>query len=548
MSIAKFKLTEPTLLFPVTSSYGVTVGPENMTSYPFVASSFSNSNASFRITVPNPSTVLSRQFLIKQPVTLTFACADQSPQSCLQDGRDSFRSYPLEKCTDTTILNINGLSITTQTKHMMRPFERYQGDEARAHAASITPNFPDMYADYTDSVGSHNSPFGNFQFQQYDGLQGRGAIPYTVVSNTGTGAVITADLYHYVKVSPLTYGGHTSYGLVNVETADLQMNYSNLQRMWSRDTSGGRTLTGLVVNLHQPTLFCQFMNAGEHTSIPRSVDYPYANMIVRSNTTGSGLGSGASTQVVSQSLQFNSVPEKLYIYVGRAESEINQNINTQVGFTDSACSIQSVDITFDNRAGILSTMNSVQLFDMCRRNGLSDSWTAFSGRTTILNSTAAGSPISVGTSGSFLELDFGKDIPLKSDTLVSSTGIYNFSISVQARNESAVPIANLELVILQVDTGILRISNGSANSFIGVVGPADAASITEVPVNNYDQPLSYGGSMFSKFGELTAKALKSPAFRECIKNVMNEALGSGVQGAGILGGGVLGGKKSLRLR
>jgi hypothetical protein len=291
------------------------------------------------------------------------------------------------------------------------------------------------------------------------------------------------------------------------------------------------------------------MNAGPYTRIPAThIDYPYSNMVVRSNTTGTGLASGASTQIISQSLQFNAVPERVFIWVGRSESEVNQNINNQVGFTDGCCSIQAVDITWDNSAGIMSNYTAPQLYDMCRRNGLQDSWTVFSGRSTILNSTAAASPISVGTFGSLLQIEFGKDIPLKSDTLVSSTGVYNFSIQVTARNESSVPISNVELVILQVDTGVLRIANGSASSFIGVVGPADAATITEIPVE-LDEPLNYGGSVYSRLSELTARALKSPAFKDCIKNITNEALGSGVQGAGVLGGGVLGGgKRSLRLR
>jgi hypothetical protein len=545
--ITKLKITDPELNFPPASAYGVQVGPTSQTHYQFVASSYSNSNANWRVTVPNPSTVMSRAVLVKQPVTLNFTQTGQyAGNATLIDGQDAFRAFPLEKCIDSTILNINGLSMTVQSKYLIRALERYMPQDALKHASSIGPSMADNFQDYSDAVGGiTNSPFGNVQKQGYDHLSGRATNPFTINSNVvdGTTASISADLYFWLKITPLTYGDHTSYGLANVETLDVQLQYSNLERMWSRDVSlnANRVLTGLGVTLGQPSLYCVFSNAGEYTPIPRSVTYPYTNMILRSNTTGQSAVAGASFAVTSNSLQFNTVPQSLYIWVGRSDSEINTSVSTKTEFSDAHCSIESIDITFDNRAGILSTANKVQLYDICRRNGLNDNYTGFGGFSTIFG----GSANPIGTSGSLLCLEFGKNIPLKSDTLVSSTGVFNFSIQVNGVNRSKTTINNLELSILEIQTGALTIANGSASSFIGVVGPSDSSSLKELPVPNLEQPLSYGGNMLSKFGELSSRAMKDPAFRKyACASESSESSGSGVIGGAVPGGN----RRSLRFR
>jgi hypothetical protein len=178
------------------------------------------------------------------------------------------------------------------------------------------------------------------------------------------------------------------------------------------------------------------------------------------------------------------------------------------------------------------------LYDLCRRNGLNQSYTGFSGQSNIFG----GGSNPVGTGGSVLCLEFGKDIPLKSDTLVSSTGVFNFSIRVNGRNVSKDAITSLELFILEVQTGALTVANGSASSFIGVVGPGDASSLKELPVPNLEQPLSYGGNVLSKFGELASKAMKDPAFMKCAEAVKEKVTGAGVVG------GYEGGRRSLRYR
>jgi hypothetical protein len=336
--ITKLKVTVPEMAFPPAAAYAVQVGPTSQTHYEFVASSYSNSNANFRITVPNPSTVMSRQVLFKQPVTLAFTQTGvYAGNPTLIDGQDAFRSFPLEKCTDSTIVNINGLSMTVQSKYLVRALERYMPDDALKGASSIGPCMPDDFQDYADATGALQGPFGNVQKQDYSHLSGRATQPFTVTAGNavgGTTATITADLYHYIKITPLTYGGHESYGLANVETMDIQMQFSNLERMWSRDdtTDANRPLTGLAVTLGQPSLFCVFSNAGEYTPIPRSVTYPYTNMILRSNVTGAGVAADTAFTATSNSLQFNTVPHALYIWCGRPDQDVNASVATKTRF------------------------------------------------------------------------------------------------------------------------------------------------------------------------------------------------------------------------
>jgi hypothetical protein len=471
---------------------------------------------------------MSRHLLYSQPVQIDFA--DGSAGAVLVDGKDAFRAWPLESCTENTIMNINGLSVSVQSKYLIRPLQRYLPDEYLRGASSISHCMPDNYADYDDAVGGvTNSPFGNFQTGARDHLTGRGALPYTITGNTAGTATVNATLQTYLKITPLTYGNHSSYGLAGLETADITMSFSNLERMWSRaENTGNRALSSMTVTLGQPTLSAVFSNAGGYTPIPKSVTYPYTNAVVRSNTTGRSLASGATSDFTSNSLQFNTVPSSIYVYLSRAQSEIMATLDSKVSSSDTQCAINSINVTFDNVTGILASATQVQLYDICRRNGLTDSYTGFSGRTHVLG--GASNP--VGTAGSMLRLDFGTDIPLKEDVLVSSTGVFNFSITVNATNYSGSQIDNVELNILEIQSGAMVVASGSASSFIGVVGQGDASSLKELPVDNLEQPLSYGGDVLSKFGELAAQEMK------------RKFCGGAVMAAGVVGGQ----HKSLRLR
>ncbi len=106
--IQKFKATVPEMLFGDTA-YAVETGVESAQQYAFPASSHSNAVSQFQINVPNTSAVMDRRVLLEMPVQLTFACADVSPDTCLIDGRDAWRAYPLDAIMDNVKVTINGL-------------------------------------------------------------------------------------------------------------------------------------------------------------------------------------------------------------------------------------------------------------------------------------------------------------------------------------------------------------------------------------------------------------------------------------------------------
>jgi hypothetical protein len=521
--IQKFKATVPEMLFGDTA-YAVETGVESAQQYAFPASSHSNAVSQFQINVPNTSAVMDRRVLLEMPVQLTFACADVSPDTCLIDGRDAWRAYPLDAIMDNVKVTINGLGISTQPRWNRIPLSMYAGDDARRLLSSISPSQVDSYADYEDAVGATNSPFGNIQGQEYSSAVGRAGYDWTIVSNTGTGAVVTAVLRTWIKLAPFLFGNNDeAKGLVNVNDMLLTCSYVNLARMWSRDNEG-RPLTSLTVTLEKPTLYTTFYNAGLNTMIPSSVDYAYANIVINDTAIGS-VGPYAQSTRTTTAFRFDIVPSYIYLWVGRAFSDIDADVNKSVGTTDSVFSIQKVSILFDNRSSLLGEATPAQLYQFSVQEGLNQGFVSFVGRSQIIGSSR------IGLGGSVLKISFGKMLGLKSGVLPGQSGVYNFSSTLTFTNESKRAVDAASIYVLNVQEGLLRIGSGAASSYLGVMTAADYGSLEELPDVPQMPVHIYGGSFSSKAMQMLSSAVRNPKLCKAATSKVCDMIASTASGS-----------------
>jgi hypothetical protein len=88
--------------------------------------------------------------------------------------------------------------------------------------------------------------------------------------------------------------------------------------------------------------------------------------------------------------------------------------------------ITNINITWGNKTGILSTLTQKDLYLICVKNGLRQSWPMFYGR--AINIYNGGTSNWYNGPGAPICLNFGEDIPLLSEDYPSKQETWNFQV------------------------------------------------------------------------------------------------------------------------
>jgi hypothetical protein len=127
--------------------------------------------------------------------------------------------------------------------------------------------------------------------------------------------------------------------------------------------------------------------------------------------------------------------------------------------TDTYFSIENINITFNNRTGILANASAHDLYNISQRHKSNISWRQFKKDV-----------------GAVLCLRFGEDIPLAN--LVSAGARGNFNISAQILCTNNYPVGIFPtLSVLFVHTGTYTISNGKCYREIGLLTENDILTV-----------------------------------------------------------------------
>jgi hypothetical protein len=106
--------------------------------------------------------------------------------------------------------------------------------------------------------------------------------------------------------------------------------------------------------------------------------------------------------------------------------------------------ITSINITWGNVSGFLSTLSQYDLWLLCEKNGLKQSWPMFSGQTIKIygKSLDAGNAYTRDLRGPSapLCLEFGSDKQLLNEDYPGKQGTWNFQIQVNAFNSLYDPV------------------------------------------------------------------------------------------------------------
>lgn len=509
---------EPRMELNNERTWVVLKGGEQVTYYPFPSTSFSSSQFNFICNPPSANTVLDRNIFIEVPFTINFTAnsANPSTDNLLQPGRDAFRAYPVSSITNTLTATINGFPTNIELSQVIHAMSRFHTPlDLKNGWMSKQPSMEDNYQNYADADGATNNPLGGYSDAAPMSELGRGAYPFTVVSNTPTAASISGVLREQVFLPPFLWNQHEQAGGLSNLTS-LTFNWvmnNNLQRIWSHSDINDILVSGIPtstigsvsVNFTQPTMYLGFLTPKLSVPIPPKITYPYYQISRYTTQTQTTAAYGIQNIYKSNIIQLDSIPRKLYVFLKQSDQQIyGTTLRNLISTPDVFLQINNLNITWNNQQGVLSGASPVNLYDFSVQNGYNKSWTEFNGVTQRLSGVAGNNTNYVGLEGSIVCIEMGKDIGLNSVEAEGLIGNYNLQVQVTATNvnQNTNVVIKPDLYIIAVYDGTLVISNTSAMASIGVVSKEQVlnAPVSSISYNQLNK--MYGGDFFGRFKDL----------------------------------------------
>jgi hypothetical protein len=522
-------------------------GPSRVTQFIAVSNSYGGqtgtvnpSQASWDIQPPSADTVVDRHIRVKYFVRVqasgTFSNNNGTSNPPVLEAP---RQFPIASVTDSVQLSINGENISDNVSEKLHAMLCY-GNTAldRRRYWSEAPSMPDGYQEYTDGAlyGSGRDPLQPSGALEID--SGRSIMPDPSQTNNGTNLyyVVTEPLF----LSPLEQGiGQESEGFVHIDSLNFTVRF---RPTWARFMSCKSTTASgnLSVSFYRPPeMHLNFLTVDRNIPLPMIQTLPYFKNLSYVQTGQQALTSGSSNVVVLDSIRLSSIPKILYLFAAHDRSSRDQKTS------DAFLAIDRVDITFENKSGLLGTATPEDLYQISVSNGCNLTWEQFHRH-----------------KGSVVALQFGKDIGLDEGLAPGVRGNYSIQVTVTLRNPG-INAFTYEMWQSYQMVGTLEVSKGSARATIGNLMASEVLRADSHGLTYYDiYPSLYGGSFWSSIKHIVntigqgaktvAKGVTSalPVARSIASSLAPEFLPA-VEGAGRVArefGGGLSTGGSLKLR
>jgi hypothetical protein len=324
---------------------------------------------------------------------------------------------------------------------------------------------------------------------------------------------------------------------------------------WTGDAANGNLALNVLTNAK--LLFCfksltsiQAAKVSSRNVCPMRI---YDRYISQISTTPAIIQNGTA-QITSNSIQLNQVNDLIMIVVRRPMSS---NDNTT---SDGLMVINSISVTYNNTAGLLSTLTQPQLYELSRKNGSNQSFQEFSGFANVGSynySSAVAGTAAVGysddggynnlaTGGSLLVINPAKDLNLPVYLSNGSLGQFQLQFTVNVTNQYADPIVP-EVVIYTMNSGLWVCQNGSAQVYTGiltkeaVLSSKEGKAVPKIAAHEFDRLV--GGRLIDNKGHAGVKRILG-----MLKDKKNEVMGAGISGGVMSGGAGSGGVLGRHLR
>jgi len=564
--------------------YAVFKGAQNITPSQYNAISTSSSSITFNVQLPSESTVFSRRIMVETVMTVAFTATPTNDmpvgQTVVNLGYASaLGPFPFHSCCSTIQATINNNTVSQNQRDVMFQLLRFGDRREVARYNNATPTQYDSYWSYTDALGANNNPNSAWNDCALDqDFQPRGG--FVIDSITGNtpradGAdvtprniTITYRTREPLMLSPFIWTDPESnnQGMYGVQTLNFVFNLGSANRA-IRLANGNVGTTGnfvanpwfniatgsaVVSNVASSTLLMLFLTRQPSNLVSARNVLPFAEYPRYLTRVADAIGApdapAPGTLPVFkkasqnfQSIQLNSVPDKLIIVARKVQA------NQTPCDADSFLPISNINISFNNKAGLLSGATQWDLWRMSVESGSNQTWAEFSGRAFKSGQAGtAGLPVIMPTCGSVLALEFGRHIELDDVYAPGSIGAFQLQFRVELENNTGLAIApdQYELVLITMNSGVFAIERGTSQTYTAILSRADVLAVSSRPqYAKSGLARIVGGAVEDKM-----KMLARPLMEAVGMGTSGGGLsGGGTSGGGLSGGGLSGGKMAKHL-
>jgi hypothetical protein len=546
--------------------YAVIKGGQNVTMAQYKAISATNNQIVFNIQVPSEQTIIDRRVLLQTELTLTVQSTNNTAKKgCYYGIYSALASFPLHQLMTVMSATINNNTVSINIRDVLPAIVRLISAEDLVCFNSATPTFADTAVSYSpdDCGGTLSHPNASYWASNESSVIHRGAMaPIKYVGPTADG-VYFKESFTWLLTEPLLLSPFffanlkaNNQGFYGIQNMNIVLNVGDTSRVfrsiygqtapsWAKPSPcledgavlnettkvyAGLTEVGglyfsntqLLLNFltPHPSDMLPARNIVPFYELPRYITPWSANPEA---LTVSGLSASVPSTftVRTQSLQLNQIPDKLIVYV-------RKNISQQSwGDADVCFPINNIVVNFNNNSGILASAQQVDLWQMSRNNGLNETWHEFKGLavgtsygdTSYANASRAVKVFP--TVGSYLVLEFGKDIQLTEDFYAAgSLGNFNLQLNITCQNNRPYDLKiadsydnNVEAVLITMNSGVFVCERGTSSTYTGILTKQDVLEASQQDHYTHDDvERMVGGGFFDKiksgFSKLAKKGME----------------------------------------
>jgi len=538
-------------------------GPSSVTYQVIQASNPASTTPSFDVQTPSYNTGVGRRILytVRGTITITGTNLDQ-----LQIGnRVALRSFPLTSCMTAQSVDLNDttLSLGSVNQYVAGLTAIARTSKSVANGQSTVGTAPDLVADYEDAVAIPRGPFEPPAAGPYDTYAAGSrtiGLSNMVVAPGNASATIDVDISEPLIISPLAYGEDSlEKAIYGVNRARFNWTLTNFHRMLS--IAVGPLATIATVNL-VPTfqaLEVSFVTPKDSSLISRERPFSYNNVDVQlfsTELTNAVVAPGAQVTGSSATVELATIPNQFLVFA--TISETDRQDPTQ-SFPDIFLPIQSCQVQFGTRAGLLASATPRHLWEISQRNGINLPFPVWSGQAMFGSSGQQGR----GAGGPLL-LDAAADLSLPTGVVPGMNQRIQLAFtSITVENNASVNLNGIKLVVLALTDGVVTNMAGSTVKIAGGIPMSvglspELAEYKTADLHRLKEDGGYGGrhSKAARFFRSVARGLKKAfgpvsavasalvpelAIPLAAANVGLKQIGGATMGGAEMGGAPLGG-------
>ena len=522
------------------------------------ASGYGNSNWVWNnITPPSMQTVVEKSLRIKYQFTATvvYPTAAALPNYPLLPGivaatgapvggnlTGCLRAFPLQSALSTISVRINGTPCDGSNADWICMYPHLISENEARVQCSEFPTQPDDLALYVNPADPGRSPFS--PYSSNPNIPTRASFVATTFTTVVAAGVTTStylfEVVEQIILSPFSWGsGLDSMGLANIYNMTINMKFSDPNRVLSIMPSAFPANTTCVVSFNDggnsiqpPKLLIEYTSPDPILAarMPADLIVPYE--LFETNITTGGAYTHAvpmvgNKQIVANSLQMASIPEKVYIYCRPSVTSLGGT----AAFTtpDTFLRITGLNITWGNRIGLFSTYSERDLLKCSQSNGSRQDYHSWAYR-----------------QGSLMIVDVAKDIGLNEGQTSGQPNTYStMAITVKVDNSpiayaQGAALTNYDLYVIVVKSGKMVISrNGAQQILVGPSGEEVIRAVADITARVDSTELkkldrSQGGSILSGAAKLLSHGLSLVKHMKTAHEHPPKSLGGGAISAGRL--------------